>query len=902
MNFSKDDTKVPMHFQNVPHKILILIITLIFYYTLPLYNGLLTKVSSLTLAAIFLLLACVNQLKSINLHHWLHFGGALLFTIRSSPDAIHQNLLLLLCILSQVYASIYSISTPLLRFSAVAPGFAFFLYQAFDLLNVTTNEAEEASCNTNNKEFAIWAACFLFSLLIAKERIEVLVRLKTTAENEFNTISTNYQKLVQRLQQQDEKIIQITSELGLAIAARDSSINSFSHEFRNPLNVILGNLELLIMEATHPKSVKMLEASRNSCQLLLSLVNNVLDAGKIISHQLEMNKQPTQIFSVVKNLKSAIAPNIISKKLTASISIDKEMPKVIELDKHRFLQICFNVIGNSTKFTSKGFLKVHFSWIPSSEAESRLPDRRGFEERKDDDELERVEETLMKPSSSLLELQKAKPSPELRELLEKEEMEIPTNKQHRDDNDDDEEEEPVEDLAQFNENIVARSPKKKDSRIKSMSELNRSSVKSFYFPITPERNSQRRKMKLPLTAGYLQKPSLGEMPDCGFLKLECLDSGSGMSSSTLQNLFRPFRMEDASITRKHGGVGLGLFIAHELVNLMGGRISIDSELGTGTRTCILLPTRRITSIPTPISSLQNVNAPISRISAAASFPSRANVLIVDDSSYNVEVLRGFFKKFGFQSISTAFDGQEAIKIYESHPSGHFSLITMDLQMPIMDGFTACRAIRDFEANRKDGMETPIVIISGNCSKQEQDLCLNREGDIRAIAFYRKPVSLVELEACISKIFKPASSYPVSISEVGGSRPELGKKKVLLLSHDSHSIRILGRLLQNYDELEFVAVDSADEIFQYCQRKDLMLKYVVFDCDHLEFCSALEKLQDLFAVENFNELGLRLIAICDEEFENTDKLKNYGFERILTKPLRVEQIKFALEIESLISIP
>lgn len=186
----------------------------------------------------------------------------------------------------------------------------------------------------------------------------------------------------------------------------------------------------------------------------------------------------------------------------------------------------------------------------------------------------------------------------------------------------------------------------------------------------------------------------------GRLRLEVIDTGIGIEADKLDRIFDRFVQVDESSTRKQGGMGLGLAIAREIVQAMGGTLTVQSESGTGSRFCAELPAL---VAPAP-ENMEAVSEPIL---------SGKRVLIVEDNRVNVAVAARLLQKCGCE-YKVAMDGVSAI---EAAKSKAFDLILMDLQMPEADGFAATRAIREL------GVTTPIVALTASAVDGERERCL-----------------------------------------------------------------------------------------------------------------------------------------------------------------------------------
>jgi len=164
-----------------------------------------------------------------------------------------------------------------------------------------------------------------------------------------------------------------TIELSTAVKRTEESLEqqktfvySFSHELRNPINSLLGNLQLVLMSNVSAEVREMVNTSKICGELLLNLINTVLDAGKLDIGNLEVNPVPTRIHDVLQRVWT-ISNDILTKKnLTSHLKIEKKVPPILLLDCHRVNQILMNLLGNAIKFTQKGSSSVTVKWIDST--------------------------------------------------------------------------------------------------------------------------------------------------------------------------------------------------------------------------------------------------------------------------------------------------------------------------------------------------------------------------------------------------------------------------------------------------------------------------------------------------------------------------------------------------------
>jgi signal transduction histidine kinase/CheY-like chemotaxis protein/HPt (histidine-containing phosphotransfer) domain-containing protein len=219
------------------------------------------------------------------------------------------------------------------------------------------------------------------------------------------------------------------------------------------------------------------------------------------------------------------------------------------------------------------------------------------------------------------------------------------------------------------------------------------------------------------------------------VSLEVSDTGCGIPADKLPSMFDKFTQADGSISRKYGGTGLGLAITRKLVDLLGGEIRVESEIRKGSTFTVALPCERAPVIAAePERAIQNQDQP-----APAESPAR--LLLVEDNLVNQKVVLAILRRKGYH-IDVANDGREALTRLETTA---YDLVLMDVQMPVLDGLEATRAIR--REPRWDRL--PIVAMTAHAMNGDRERCLQAGMN----GYISKPVQPAHLVSMIEKHLK-----------------------------------------------------------------------------------------------------------------------------------------------------
>lgn len=204
-----------------------------------------------------------------------------------------------------------------------------------------------------------------------------------------------------------------------------------------------------------------------------------------------------------------------------------------------------------------------------------------------------------------------------------------------------------------------------------------------------------------------------------YYKFMVADTGEGMSEEMLGRLFLPFEQENASTAQKHGGSGLGLSIAKNLVELMGGSISCQSQKGSGTTFTVSLPFA-LAELETEMVQEETDDALSEQSVDGYDFHGK-KILLVEDTEMNAEIVQELLEIVNMQ-VDHAWNGKEAVEMFAAAKEGTYEAVLMDVQMPVMNGYEAVKAIRLLKHPQAASM--PIYAMTANAFSEDVSAALN----------------------------------------------------------------------------------------------------------------------------------------------------------------------------------
>jgi signal transduction histidine kinase/CheY-like chemotaxis protein len=282
-------------------------------------------------------------------------------------------------------------------------------------------------------------------------------------------------------------------------------------------------------------------------------------------------------------------------------------------------------------------------------------------------------------------------------------------------------------------------------------------------------------------------------PSPGHLRFAVTDTGIGIPVDKLSSVFESFSQADTSTTRKYGGTGLGLTISKDLVALMHGRIWVESTVGVGSTfyfTARLGIQTASAENPNPIQAQPGPDGPLHARSTAG-----MHILLADDSEDNRFLIRAFLKNSQCD-IDIAVNGEEAVDLFRRNP---YHVVLMDVEMPLMDGYMATRAIREFEA-AESRSATPVLALTAHAFADMSE----RGMEAGFTEILTKPIRISTLLNAMGRFAPQTDSIKIQVEEgmedvVPGylkkRRAEVPVYRAALAAGDLTAIRNMGHRMK-----------------------------------------------------------------------------------------------------------
>jgi signal transduction histidine kinase/CheY-like chemotaxis protein len=368
-----------------------------------------------------------------------------------------------------------------------------------------------------------------------------------------------------------------------------------------------------------------------------------------------------------------------------------------------------------------------------------------------------------------------------------------------------------------------------------------------------------------------------DLLDTNSVRISVIDTGIGLSEEQQQKLFQSFSQADGSTTRRYGGTGLGLSISKQLVDLMHGKIWVESELDKGSSF--------IFDIPLPKGNPQNIITKDQKIDTDdITTLQNSNILLVEDNIINQEIVLGLLEQSGI-IIDVANNGKEALEKYNTNKE-KYELILMDIQMPILDGYETTKEIR-----KKDS-DIPIVALTANAMKE--DIARTKSAGMNA--HLNKPIEVNKLNRVllkyITKKTESKNTQELQNSEllIGFETIDTQKGLRYLGNNQNLYLRLLREFKKDYRDLNLDNIDDdsfeliihtlkgltgnigAYKLNEIVQKLDRTLDRSLLPEFYKELNLVLDELEK--KLKGTDEIKIRKVKITDDKKEELfKKLRN-----------------------------
>ena len=494
-----------------------------------------------------------------------------------------------------------------------------------------------------------------------------------------------------------------------ASRVKSDFLASMSHEIRTPLNAIIGMAELLSDTKLSGDQVKFVSVFKNAGEALLSLVNDILDLSKIEAGQLILENIEFDVRDIVEQSADIYALKTDAKNIELSSHIAPSVPPNVTGDPSRLRQIILNLIGNAIKFTEAGEIVVRVACNEVNESKAKLlfsVSDTGIGIPRD--KLESIFSSFTQVDSSttrkyggtglgLTISQK---------LVEKMNGRIWV-----------ESEEGLGSTFKFEIETTIAVASNKDS-------LEQPNLQNDTVLVIDDNQTNRLILKETITSvgGSVCEAADGESA----LQLIAERSTRGEVFDLILCDVQMPGMDGFEVAAKiveHGGAGSTVMMLSS-ANL-GQDLKRAEQLGLGGY--LVKPVKRGDLFKSINQLRKTQNDPQETPAGIASGDSKPNedvtaekrILLVEDNPDNRMLIAAYLKKQPYQ-IDEAEHGQQAVEMFQA---GRYDLVLMDVQMPILDGHAATRAIREFESTSEDRRSTPIIALTAHAIKEEQDKSL-----------------------------------------------------------------------------------------------------------------------------------------------------------------------------------
>lgn len=541
-------------------------------------------------------------------------------------------------------------------------------------------------------------------------KVSVRLSMKMDIANLLGSLITNYislnafqkQEILHKENTQKNQDLKIHKDsLQKALDNLEVAIMSFSHELKNSLNGVLGNISLALETHDPLQITKCLKNSQACGQILEHYINNILDSSGLANKSVGMSLSPiaTNMQDFCDELWKMMSELARNKRLKFSLNIEPGMPLYMNMDRQKVMQCVMNLGSNAVKFTEQGIVRISVFW--SETVTSTANFKHYSSDKSQADEIfgssKQIKNVINNDNT----------------LFDQED--------------------------QVDENF--------GSLLKGAQLINSTPVKKFIYPQSKTCNPNNYR-ELSLFSQY-QSNVLGT------LRFSVLDTGCGIPQQYRLNLFKKYSKAQRSHRELHKGTGLGLWVTKKIIRHMNGDVVVvESQEGQGSVFDLTIPTSTADQPSDLLAASSSEAYSPKRIDLNAvhqrsvsnkvriMHPITGKVLVADDDSFNVELMCSYLKKLNL-SYDAVYNGEALVNKVKEAPIGTYSLILTDNNMPKLDGVEAAKEIGEYLRCRGESL-IPVIVISGGYNVRGYSK--NNEDGI--ISLVMKPVQFNHLKSLL----------------------------------------------------------------------------------------------------------------------------------------------------------
>ena len=351
------------------------------------------------------------------------------------------------------------------------------------------------------------------------------------------------------------------------------------------------------------------------------------------------------------------------------------------------------------------------------------------------------------------------------------------------------------------------------------------------------------------------------------LMIDVKDTGRGIKKENLDKLFTKFQRLDEDRNTTIEGTGLGLAITKQLVELMGGKIIVQSQYGEGSKFSVILDQQ-----------ISNENINSENVIVVDNLDlSGKKILVVDDNKLNIKVASKILSKYNL-NIDSAESGMECLEKIKNGSS--YDIIFMDDMMPRMNGGETLLRLKQIE-----GFKTPVIALTANAINGMKEKYLNQGFN----DYLSKPIEKDELHQVLCKYLRDSKEEKNEIEKEEIVYKDYSNKKVLIVDDNKMNIKVASHIMKPYN-FEIDEALSGEECLNIIKNKEydlIFMDYMMPDMD------GIETLKNLKKIEGFKTPVIALTA--DAVVGAREKFLKAGFDEYVSKPIIKESLNKAIDI-------